>query len=84
MPYVGKSMDRRRNARRRQLNGAHTALSWNAEYAVGEERCAPGCIDAEIEEEQRHAVESGNYGEAGDRCGYGNECGRLGCPECQE
>lgn len=35
MPYVGKSMDRRRNARRRQLNGAHTARSWNAEYPVG-------------------------------------------------
>lgn len=36
MPYVGKSMDRRRNARRRQLSGAHTAESWNASYpAVG-------------------------------------------------
>lgn len=35
MPYVGKSMDRRRNARRRQLNGAHTAWSWNAAHPVG-------------------------------------------------
>jgi hypothetical protein len=35
MPYVGKSMDRKRNARRRQLSGAHTAVSWNAEYPVG-------------------------------------------------
>lgn len=35
MPYVGKSMDRRRNARRRQLSGAHTAESWNAAYPVG-------------------------------------------------
>lgn len=35
MPYVGKSMDRRRNARRRQLSGAHTAVSWNAAYPVG-------------------------------------------------
>lgn len=35
MPYVGKSMDRRRNARRRQLSGAHTAESWNAEHRVG-------------------------------------------------
>lgn len=35
MPYVGKSMDRKRNARRRQLNGAHTAASWNASYPVG-------------------------------------------------
>ena len=35
MPYVGKSMDRRRNARRSQLSGAHTAISWNAEYPVG-------------------------------------------------
>jgi site-specific DNA-methyltransferase (adenine-specific) len=23
-------------------------------------------------------------GTAGDRCGAGNECGRLGCPECQQ
>lgn len=23
-------------------------------------------------------------GSAGDRCESGNECGRLGCPECQE
>ena len=35
MPYVGKTMDRKRNARRRQLNGAHTAASWNAEHPVG-------------------------------------------------
>lgn len=35
MPYVGKSMDRLRNARRRQLSGAHTAESWNAEYPEG-------------------------------------------------
>lgn len=35
MPYVGKSMDRRRNARRRQLSGAHTAESWNASHPVG-------------------------------------------------
>lgn len=33
-------------------------------YAVGGERCLPGCIDAEIEEETRHAIESGDY----DRC----------------
>lgn len=30
-------------------------------YAVGGERCAPGCIDAEIEAEHREAIESGNY-----------------------
>lgn len=35
MPYVGKAMDRKRNARRRQLSGAHTAESWNASYPVG-------------------------------------------------
>lgn len=35
MPYVGKAMDRRRNARRRQLSGARTAESWNAEHPVG-------------------------------------------------
>jgi hypothetical protein len=35
MPYVGKSMDRKRNARRRQLSGAHTAESWNGAYPVG-------------------------------------------------
>ena len=35
MPYVGKSMDRHRNARRRQLSGAHTAISWNAAHPVG-------------------------------------------------
>ena len=35
MPYVGKSMDRKRNARRRQLSGAHTVETWNAAYPVG-------------------------------------------------
>lgn len=35
MPYVGRSMDRKRSARRRQLSGAHTADSWNAAYPVG-------------------------------------------------
>lgn len=35
MPYVGKSMDRKRNARRSQLSGAHTAESWNAAHPVG-------------------------------------------------
>lgn len=34
-PYVGRSMDRKRNARRRQLSGAHTAESWNADHPVG-------------------------------------------------
>lgn len=28
-------MDRKRNARRRQLNGAMTAAEWNAAYPVG-------------------------------------------------
>lgn len=32
-------------------------------YAVAPERCAPGCIDAEMEEERRHAEESGDYDE---------------------
>lgn len=35
MPYVGKSMFRKRNARRRQLSGAQTAYSWNAAHPVG-------------------------------------------------
>ncbi len=35
MPRVGRSMDRRRNARRSQLNGAHTAESWNSAHPVG-------------------------------------------------
>lgn len=35
MPYVGKSMDRKRNARRSALSGAHTAESWNAAHPVG-------------------------------------------------
>lgn len=35
MPYVGKSMDRKRNARRRQLSGAYTAEGWNATHPVG-------------------------------------------------
>lgn len=30
-------------------------------HAVGGERCAPGCIDDEIESERRHAIESGEY-----------------------
>ena len=35
MPYVGKSMSRKRNARRMQVSGAHTADSWNAAHPVG-------------------------------------------------
>lgn len=35
MPYVGKSMDRKRSARRRQLSGAYSAESWNEAYPVG-------------------------------------------------
>lgn len=37
MPYVGKSMDWRRNARlcMAYRNGARTAESWNAEHPVG-------------------------------------------------
>ncbi len=35
MPYVGKSMDRRRSERRRQLSGAHSVESWNATHPVG-------------------------------------------------
>jgi len=35
MPRVGKSMDRKRNARRAQLSGTHTAASWNAAHSVG-------------------------------------------------
>lgn len=35
MPYVGKAMDRKRNARRRQLSGAYTAQQWNDLYPVG-------------------------------------------------
>jgi hypothetical protein len=35
MPYVGKSMDRKRNAHRRQLSGAQTAESWNVAHPVG-------------------------------------------------
>ena len=30
-------------------------------HAVAPERCAPGCIDAEMEEERRHAEDSGDY-----------------------
>lgn len=30
-------------------------------YAVGEQECAPGCIDAEIEAEHRERIESGDY-----------------------
>lgn len=30
-------------------------------YAVGGERCAPGCIDAEIEDEHRRTIEGGDY-----------------------
>lgn len=35
MPRVGKTMDRKRNARLRQLSGAHTAETWNETYPVG-------------------------------------------------
>lgn len=30
-------------------------------YAFAGERCAPGCIDAEIEAEHRRAIETGDY-----------------------
>lgn len=32
---VGKSQDRKRNARRQQLSGAYTSIEWNARYPVG-------------------------------------------------
>lgn len=35
MPRVGRAMDRKRNARRRQLSGAHSAESWNAAHPIG-------------------------------------------------
>jgi hypothetical protein len=35
MPYAGKNMDRKRNARRSQLNGALTAAQWNAAHPIG-------------------------------------------------
>ncbi len=35
MAWVGKSMDRKRAARRMQLSGAHTAESWNSAHPVG-------------------------------------------------
>lgn len=35
MPYVGKTQDRKRNARQRQFSGAHTAESWNDLCPVG-------------------------------------------------
>lgn len=35
MPMVGKNMDRKRNKRRRQLSGAHTADSWNSAHPIG-------------------------------------------------
>ena len=35
MAKVGHAMDRKCNARRRQLSGAHTAASWNAAHPVG-------------------------------------------------
>lgn len=37
-------------------------------FAVGEEQCAPGCIDAEIEAERIHRQDDGDYwsDEAGD------------------
>lgn len=35
MTNIQRRMDRKRNARRRQLSGAHTAASWNAAYPVG-------------------------------------------------
>lgn len=30
-------------------------------HAVGDEPCAPGCIDAELEAERREAIEGGDY-----------------------
>lgn len=39
---------------------------------------------AEVERLVRDIERSEATGIAGDRCGYGNECGRTGCPECQQ
>jgi hypothetical protein len=35
MPRTGSNMDRKRNARCRQLSGAHTEESWNALHPTG-------------------------------------------------
>lgn len=35
MPYVGRTMDRKRNRRRSALSGAYTAEQWNALFPVG-------------------------------------------------
>lgn len=35
MPRVGKSMDRKRNARRSANNGALTAAQWNSQFSIG-------------------------------------------------
>lgn len=38
-------------------------------FAVGEERCAPGCIDDELRNEREHAIESGDYDDRYDENG---------------
>ena len=35
-------------------------------------------------EASRAEAEEEDLGVAGDHCGPGNECGRLGCPGCQQ
>lgn len=42
-------------------------------YAVGGEPCAPGCIDAELEEEHRARIESGDYERMDDALEYSDE-----------
>lgn len=38
----------------------------------------------EREAAERLAAKTHAAGVAGDECGPGNECGRTGCPECQQ
>lgn len=57
-------------------------------YAVGGEPCAPYCIDAEIEADHRHAIESGDYERFDEDDDPEDEiscllCGRVAC-SCEQ
>lgn len=66
-------------------------LAYEALYGVGDPPRHPppttflavDGAETPIEEALRRAAED-HHSIAGDRCEVGSECGRLGCPECQQ
>jgi hypothetical protein len=52
------------------------AVGWRVD---GDQATCARCVDLE-----KQYVTKESRGVAGDRCESGNNCGRVGCPECQQ